>query len=159
MLGPLWADVQGVELGASDRALLVHPMVGGVVLFARNFESVEQLCNLNHEIKTLRNPPLPIAVDHEGGRVQRFKDGFTRLPAMADIGALQNPSYQSEAARAVGIIIAYELRRCGIDMSFAPVLDLAVAGNLAIGTRAFAAEPALVTTLGMALADGLRFAG
>lgn len=159
MLGPLWADVQGVHLSASDKELLVHPMVGGVVLFARNFESVEQLCNLTHDIKALRNPPLPIAVDHEGGRVQRFKDGFTRLPAMAAIGALQNASHQNEAARAVGIIIAYELRRCGIDMSFVPVLDLAVAGNLAIGTRAFAAEPAVVTALAMALAEGLSLAG
>jgi beta-N-acetylhexosaminidase len=134
-------------------------MVGGVVLFARNFDCVGQLRNLTRQVKALRNPPLPIAVDHEGGRVQRFKDGFTRLPAMADIGALQNASHQQEAARAVGVIIAYELRRCGIDMSFVPVLDLAVAGNLAIGTRAFAAEPAQVTTLGIALADGLNFSG
>lgn len=159
MLGPLWADVLGIELGTCDKELLAHPMVGGVVLFARNFDCVEQLRKLCAEIKALRSPPLPVAVDHEGGRVQRFHHGFTRLPAMADIGALQNASHQHDSARAAGVIIAHELRRCGIDMSFVPVLDLAVAGNLAIGTRAFAAEPAQVTRLGMALAEGLKCVG
>lgn len=157
-MGPLWADVTGVELCAADRELLGHPLLGGVVLFARNFESVEQLRRLTHDIHAVRTPALPVAVDHEGGRVQRFLDGFTRLPAMADIGTLPRAT-QLQAARAAGVIIAHELRACGLDLSFAPVLDLAVAGNLAIGTRAFAADPERVSTLGLALANGLRRGG
>ena len=123
-LGPLMIDIAGLRLTDLDRERLCHPLVGGLILFSRNYESREQLAVLCRDIHALRN--LPIAVDHEGGRVQRFREGFTRLPAMAKLGEWWNtaPRAAAESARALGFLLAAELRALGVDMSFAPVLDL-----------------------------------
>ena len=127
-LGPVMLDVEGTELTGADRRRLAHPLVGGVILFARNFTSPQQLTALTGEIHAVRQPPLLIAVDHEGGRVQRFREGFTVLPAMRELGAVwdQEPQRAQALARSVGHVLAAELRACGVDLSFAPVLDLSL---------------------------------
>jgi beta-N-acetylhexosaminidase len=155
-------DVSGCELDAEDRELLAHPSVGGLILFARNFSDARQLAALTEAIHAVRRPPLLIAVDHEGGRVQRFRsDGFTHLPAMRALGA----RYESDAgtaladARAAGFVLAAELRALGVDLSFTPVLDLDFGTSAVIGDRAFHGDPAIVAALAGALAAGLRDAG
>jgi beta-N-acetylhexosaminidase len=158
---PLIIDVAGLTLGASDRQRLLNPLVGGVIHFARNWKSRAQLAALNAEIKSLRSDLL-ILVDHEGGRVQRFKsDGFTHLPAMRRLGTfwLAEPMQAVSAATAVGFVLGAELRACGVDMSFAPVLDLDWGESGVIGDRAFAADPHVVTQLAAGLIDGLNRAG
>lgn len=160
-LGPVMIDVAGHTLSEAERRRLVHPLVGGVILFARNFESPTQLALLCAEIHALRDPPLLIAVDQEGGRVQRFRDGFTRLPAMACLGRAYDadPAVALEAAAACGRVLATELRRCGVDLSFAPVLDLDFGASSVIGDRALHADPAAVSALAGALLGGLASAG
>jgi len=160
-LGPVMADVQGLSLDAAERELLGHPLVGGVVLFARNFESPAQLRRLTSEIRALRHPELLIAVDHEGGRVQRFKEGFTLIPAMRRIGDLadRNTPMACETAQAAGCVLAMELLSHGIDFSFAPVLDVDFGASSVIGDRAFAASPALIAELAGALLRGMDGAG
>jgi beta-N-acetylhexosaminidase len=158
---PLIIDVAGLSLTAADRDRLSNPLVGGVIHFARHWASREQLCLLNAEIKSLR-PDLLILVDHEGGRVQRFKtDGFTHLPAMRRLGEwwLQDPLRAIKLASDVGFVLAAELRACGVDMSFAPVLDLDWGGSSVIGDRAFAADPRVVSLLAKSLVHGLNQAG
>jgi beta-N-acetylhexosaminidase len=154
-------DVAGTELTDEERATLRHPLVGGVILFARNFASPGQLAALTADIRAQRTPPLLVAVDQEGGRVQRFRDGFTRLPPMRALGALwdRDRSGAVRAARAVGYVLAAELRACGVDLSFTPVLDLDHGPSGVIGDRAFHREPAVVATLARALIDGLAEAG
>ena len=134
--GPLMIDIAGTGLSDLDRERLCHPLVGGIILFTRNYADPEQLAALAAEIHALRKPPLLIAVDHEGGRVQRFRDGFTRLPAMAALGRLwdQQPEAAVEAARQTGYVLASELRACGVDYSFTPVLDLDYAEDSVAGT-------------------------
>lgn len=158
-LGPVMIDVVGTALSDDDRRRLAHPLVGGVILFTRNFRDVEQLCELTAAIRAVR--PLPIAVDHEGGRVQRFRDGFTRLPAMARLGeAWERDPHQARLdAEAVGYVLASELRACGIDFSFAPVLDLDWGRSGVVGERAFHRDPAVVAELAGALIAGLKAAG
>jgi beta-N-acetylhexosaminidase len=158
--GPLMLDLQGTELRAAERVLLQRPGVGGVILFRRNYRDPEQLCRLTDEIRALR-PELLLAVDREGGRVQRFRDGFTRMPAMARLGQLDaaDPVAAQSLARECGWLLAAELLACGIDFSFAPVLDLDQGISAVIGDRAFGAAPARVIALARALMDGMHEAG
>jgi beta-N-acetylhexosaminidase len=154
-------DVVGKTLTDDDVRRLAHPMTGGVILFARHFESRAQLVALTDAIRAIRDDLL-IAVDHEGGRVQRFRtDGFTVLPAMGKLGALWDKDvlYATKVATAVGYILASELRACGIDMSFTPVLDLNYGQSQVIGDRAFHGDPRVVTLLAKSLNHGLALAG
>ena len=158
--GPLMIDIAGTRLTDLDRERLCHRLVGGVILFTRNYENPDQLAALTSEIHALRTPFL-IAVDHEGGRVQRFRDGFTRLPAMASLGRLwdRQPAAAIEAAHQVGYVLAAELRACGVDYSFTPVLDLDYGPSRVIGDRAFHRRPEAVVALAGALVAGLRAGG
>ena len=159
--GPLVIDIAGVELTDLERERLVQPLVGGLILFARNYQSREQLTALTTEVHALRSTPLPIAIDHEGGRVQRCREGFTRLPPMRRLGELwdKNPQEALSAAHDIGFVLAAELRQCGVDLSFTPVLDLDWERSAVIGNRAFHGDPAVVAQLAEALIKGLRRAG
>lgn len=159
--GPLMIDIAGLELTDLDRERLSHPLVGGLILFGRNYQSPEQLSRLCAEVHALRSPPLPIAIDHEGGRVQRCREGFTRLPPMRRLGELweENPDETLNAANDLGYVLAAELRRCGVDLSFTPVLDLDWGRSGVIGNRAFHGDPRVVIKLAGALISGLRRAG
>ena len=159
-LGPLMIDIAGTQLSDRDRERLCHPLVGGIILFTRNYANPEQLAALTAEIHALRSPFL-IAVDHEGGRVQRFREGFTRLPSMATLGQLwdRQPAAALEAASQVGYLLACELRACGVDYSFTPVLDLDYGPSRVIGDRAFHRKPEAVVALAGSLVAGLRAAG
>jgi beta-N-acetylhexosaminidase len=159
--GPVFLGVEGVALTAADRERLRHPRVGGVILFARNFESPQQLEALTKDIRASRTPGLLIAVDHEGGRVQRFRDGFSAIPPMRKLGELWDRDVGQaarEAAR-IGRTIADELRRHGVDFSFTPVLDVDHGASAVIGDRAFHRNPNAIAHLGSALCDGLRAGG
>jgi len=160
-LGPIMLDIVGHHMTDEERAILRHPLVGGVILFTRNFESVEQLNALTADIHAVRQSPLLIAVDHEGGRVQRFREGFTRLPAMRLLGELWDVDQvrASHLAESIGFILAAELRACGVDLSFTPVLDLDYGKSEVIGNRAFHADPKIVIELSAALNAGLKRAG
>ncbi len=154
-------DIDGLHLSPADRDLLKEPAVGGVILFTRNFESPEQIADLVADIRALRRPPLLIAVDHEGGRVQRFREGFTAIPPMRRIGREYDRDAASglRAAREAGWIIGAELRAVGIDLCFAPCLDLDWGVSEIIGNRAFHKKPDAVGELAAAFARGLRSAG
>lgn len=165
VLGPLMIDIAGIVLTDADRDLLQHPLVGGVILFSRNYQSIPQLQALIQAIHELPRPapssPLLIAVDHEGGRVQRFREGFTRLPAVAQLGM----RYDEDAAAALklaettGWLMAAELRAVGVDFSFAPVLDLGRGVSSVIGDRAFHRQVDAVSSLAQAYIRGMRQAG
>lgn len=157
--GPLMVDVAGFELTPIERERLVHPSVGGVILFGRNYADRHQLVALIESIRRIR--PLLIAVDHEGGRVQRFREGFTRLPPMAALGIEyeRNPDLATQSAKAIGFLIAVELRVIGVDLSFAPVLDLDFGTSSVIGDRAFHRDPEVVTRLASAFVQGLHSGG
>ena len=159
--GPLMIDVEGLTLNEADKRRLQHPLVGGVILFSRNYKDPVQLSALTQEIAQLRNPPLPITVDHEGGRVQRFREGFTRLPAMRLLGELhgKDPVAADESAEAVGLVLATELRAHGVDFSFTPVLDLDWGRSSVIGDRSFSKDPQIVSRLAAALIRGLAKGG
>lgn len=160
-LGPLMIDLAATELGAEERELLAHPLVGGVILFTRNYVNPEQLTTLVTAIHAVREPQLLVAVDHEGGRVQRFREGLTRLPAAALFGEL----YERDARRARqlaetgGWLMAVELRSLGVDFSFAPVLDLNFGVSTVIGDRAFHRRPDVVAELAQAYMRGMQHAG
>ncbi|MDE1183699.1 beta-N-acetylhexosaminidase [Paraburkholderia sp.] len=159
--GPVMLDVAGTTLNDDDRRRLAHPMTGGVILFARHYENRAQLTALTDAIRGVRDDLL-IAVDHEGGRVQRFRtDGFTVLPAMGKLGALWDSDvlHATKVTTAVGYILAAELRTCGIDMSFTPVLDLNYGHSQVIGDRAFHRDPRVVALLAKSLNHGLALAG
>lgn len=161
-LGPLFIDIAGTELTDLDRERLSHPLVGGIILFSRNYQDREQLTRLCSDIHGLRSPRLPITIDHEGGRVQRCREGFTALPPMARLGQLRDEAGAEKAAaaaRQVGYVLAAELRACGVDFSFTPVLDLNYGRSAVIGTRAFHRQPVVVAQLAAALIEGLRQAG
>ncbi|MCC4117815.1 beta-N-acetylhexosaminidase [Aromatoleum toluclasticum] len=161
-LGPVMLDVAGTVLTDEERERLCDPLVGGVILFARNFTGSEQLSALTAEIHALRDPALVIAVDHEGGRVQRFRtDGFTRLPSMRRLGQMwaQDHVAALDAARAVGYVLASELLAHGVDLSFAPVLDLDYGSSRVIGDRSFHRDPQVAASLAQALAAGMADAG
>ncbi len=159
--GPLMVDLAGPTIGAAERECLRHPLVGGVILFSRNYADPEQLTALCAEIHALRTPRLLIAIDHEGGRVQRCRAGFTRLPAMRRLGEWwdRDAAGALAAAQAIGCTLAAELRACGVDLSFTPVLDLDYGISGVIGDRAFHRDPAAVAALAGALIAGLRAAG
>jgi beta-N-acetylhexosaminidase len=166
---PLIIDVAGLVLTAQDRGRLSHPLVGGLVLFGRNWRDRGQLCALCADIKSVREDLL-ILVDHEGGRVQRFRtDGFTKLPPMAVLGTMWMHGVPGDAqasamratacATACGFVLGAQLRACGVDMAFAPVLDLDYGASGVIGDRAFARNPAVVTLLAKSVAHGLLQTG
>jgi beta-N-acetylhexosaminidase len=160
-LGPLMIDIDGLELSALDHERLAHPLVGGVILFARNYCDRQQLTKLCADIHALRTPSLLVAIDHEGGRVQRCREGFTAVPAMRKLGVMWDidPGAACVAARSIGYLLAAELRDCGVDFSFTPVLDLDWGRSGVIGDRAFHRDPVAVTQLAGALIEGLRTAG
>jgi beta-N-acetylhexosaminidase len=154
-------DVVGTELSADDVRRLRHPLVGGVILFKRNFINNAQLNALTASIHAVRQPPLLIAVDHEGGRVQRFREGFTKIPPMREFGKIwdKNPKKAKALATAAGWILAAELRAHGIDFSFTPVLDMDYGDSLVIGDRAFHLNPQAINDLAFALMQGLKKGG
>lgn len=160
-LGPAVIDVVGTVLTDEDRARLRHPAAGGVILFSRNYENPEQLCLLTQEIEKLREPALVICVDHEGGRVQRFREGFSAIPPMRELGRLwdRDRGAAREAARAVAYIVGAELAAHGVDFSFAPVLDLDYGGSSVIGDRALHFDPTAVGALGACIVQGFAEAG
>lgn len=160
-LGPIMLDVVGTELTADDIRRLQHPLVGGVILFKRNFINNAQLNALTASIHAVRYPPLLIAVDHEGGRVQRFREGFTKIPPMREFGKIwdKNPKKAKELATEAGWILAAELRAHGVDFSFTPVLDMDYGDSLVIGDRAFHLEPKAINDLAFALMQGLKKGG
>src|SRR5512144_1500084 len=160
-LGPVVIGVEGLALAAGDRARLAHPLVGGVILFARNFGDSTQLRALTREIRELRDPPLLISVDHEGGRVQRFRDGFSAIPAMGSLGEAWDRDLAAAAreAAAIGRTIAAELRAVDVDFSYTPVLDLDYGTSAVIGDRAFHRNPNAVAHLAASLCRGLREGG
>ena len=160
-LGPVMVDVSGLELTADDAERLQHPQVGGVILFARNFAAPLQLIQLCHSIREIRKPSRVIAVDHEGGRVQRFRHGFTAIPPMRELGRLfdRDPAQALAAARGCGFVIASELQAHGVDFTFAPVLDVDYGESGVIGDRALHADPNVIATLAEALQAGLFAAG
>lgn len=160
--GAIMADIAAHTLSDNDRQRLLDPAIGGVILFRRNYQNREQLIELCRQIKALRQPELIIAVDHEGGRVQRFIQGFTRLPAMRTLGKLwdtQSPAAAQDAAEQIGWVLATELVACGIDLSFTPVLDLDWARCPVIGNRSLHRQPEIVTALALALQRGLNRGG
>jgi beta-N-acetylhexosaminidase len=160
-LGTVVLDPTGPALTDDDRNRLLHPAAGGVILFAHNYESPEQLLALTEEIAHLREPELPICVDHEGGRVQRFAQGFTAIPPMRRLGVLWDRDREGarRAARAVGTVIAAELGAHGVDFSFTPVLDLDYGSSAVIGHRAFHYDPTAVGALAAQLIEGLAGGG
>lgn len=160
-LGPVMLDIDGAALCPADRDLLLEPAVGGVILFTRNYESPSQIADLAAELKALRSPPLLLAVDHEGGRVQRFRDGFSRIPAMRHLGHEFDRAREAglELARTTGWLIASELRAAGIDLCFAPCVDLDWGLSEIIGDRALHSDPEIVAELASAFCRGLRSAG
>jgi beta-N-acetylhexosaminidase len=160
-LGLAVIDVVGTEMTDADRERLRHPATGAVILFARNYQNPEQLSVLTQEIQRLRDPALPICVDHEGGRVQRFREGFTPIPAMRALGELWDRDREAAraAARGVAYVIAAELAAHGVDFSFAPVLDLDYGSSSVIGDRALHFDPNAVGALGAAIVQGFADAG
>ncbi|MCW5666869.1 MAG: beta-N-acetylhexosaminidase [Piscinibacter sp.] len=158
---PVILDIAGTELGADDRRRLQHPLTGGLILFARNWLDRRRLLELSAQIKDLR-ADLPICVDHEGGRVQRFRtDGFTHVAPMRTLGELwmKDPLVATDAATAAGYVLGSELRACGVDLTFAPVLDLDFGRSDVIGDRAFHRDPRVATLLAKSLMHGLLQAG
>jgi beta-N-acetylhexosaminidase len=160
-LGPVMLDVEGLALSAIERDRLKHPLVGGVILFARNYQSPEQVEALVRDIHGLRTPRLLVAVDHEGGRVQRFRDGFTSLPPLRHLGNIydENPKRARRLAETSGWLMATELRAVDVDFSFAPVLDLDRGVSQVIGDRAFHSLPEAVADLAHAYMHGMHRAG
>lgn len=175
--GPVVLDVEGLTLNSADKKRIRHPLTGGVILFGRNYHHREQLCALTKAIHQVR-PDVLISIDHEGGRVQRCRtDGFTHLPAMQKLGEIwagqnpiqkksrkkNNPAQQAllamNAATAVGYILASELRACGVDFSFTPVLDLDYGRSQVIGDRSFGRDPHTVSALSKSLNHGLLMTG
>ena len=160
-LGPVMLDIDGLGLTPADRDLLREPAVGGVILFSRNFDTVDTLIDLVADIRALRSPPLLVAVDHEGGRVQRFRDGFTAIPPMRLVGRQfrDDPDRAIALARQAGWLIASELRAVGIDLCFAPCVDLDWGVSEVIGDRSFHRSPDIVGDLAASFSRGLRSAG
>ncbi|QKQ24768.1 beta-N-acetylhexosaminidase [Candidatus Ruthia endofausta] len=160
MMGPIMMDVSGLALTIQEKQQLIKPSIGGVILFGRNFESIEQVTLLIKDIRQV-NKNLLIAVDHEGGRVQRFQTGFTHLPAMAKLGVLydKNPNIAIDKTFSCGFVLAYELLTIGVDFSFAPVLDVNYDTSKVIGDRAFHSNSDVIVKLANSLINGMHKAG
>ena len=160
LLGPLQIGLAGLEVSAEERDWLKHPAVGGVVLFTRNYQDLSQLTDLTASITEIAGRDLLISVDHEGGRVQRFRDGFTRLPALNVLGKMYADSVSNalDFAYRHGRVMATELLLCGVDLSFAPVLDIGDR-SVVIGDRAFAADTTAIIELSSAYIGGMHDAG
>ena len=160
-LGPLMEDLAADSLSVQERDLLNSPKVGGVILFSRNFTSISGLAELVSEIHALRHPRLLVATDQEGGRVQRFREGFTRLPAIEELGKVydMDPVRACRLSEVTGWLMAAELRSIGVDFSFAPVLDLNSKISRVIGERAFHKNPEIVAELALHYIHGMRRAG
>jgi len=154
-------DIAGTELSADDARVLAHPLVGSVLLFTRNYSNPQQAAALTAAIRSVRTPPLLIAVDHEGGRVQRFREGFTRLPPVRLLGRAYDEDRREALglAQSVGWLLASELRAVGVDFSFAPCVDLDYGVSEIIGDRAFHTDPDVVAALAVATLTGMREAG
>ncbi|WP_373181745.1 beta-N-acetylhexosaminidase [Halomonas campaniensis] len=159
-LGPVMLDLEGPRLSTDEARLLRRPEVGGVILFARNTESAAQVRGLCDEIRRVR-PELLLAIDQEGGRVQRLRDGVTRLPAMGRLGRdyASMPEVTVRRCRDAGWLLGMEMAACGLDLSFAPVLDVDGGTSTVIGNRSFSADPQAVTSMAGAFIDGLHEAG
>lgn len=160
-LGPIMFDLEGPELTAEERELLSHPLAGGIILFSRNYQTPEQLSALVTSIHKLTDPRLLVAVDHEGGSVQRFRDAFTTLPAAIRFGEIHDRDAIEACALAeqCGWVMAVELRAHDVDFSFAPVLDLGKGRSRVIGSRAFHRNPEVVARLGKSFLRGMKKAG
>lgn len=160
-IGPIMLDIAGTHLSQEDSELLQHPMVGGVILFSRNYESPEQLTSLIYAIRESRTSPILISVDQEGGRVQRFKEEFSELPSFASYGKLfdADPEKALQLAEKGGWLMAIECLTVGIDFSFTPVLDLNVGVSDVIGHRSFHADPEIIIKLAKAFIKGMHSAG
>jgi len=160
-LGPLMVDIAGTELTPEDVQVLSHPLVGSVILFSRNYRDVAQVSSLTAAIRAVRSPALLVAVDHEGGRVQRFRDGFTRLPPARTLGRRYDEDRREglSLAKGAGWLMASELRAVGVDFSFAPCVDLDYGVSEIIGDRAFHRDPEAVAALAVAYMSGMREAG
>lgn len=160
MLGPVVCDIAGTSLTEAERKRIAHPLVGMVILFTRNYENRVQLTSLCREIHAVK-PGVLIGVDHEGGRVQRFRAGFTEIPAMSSYGEAykDDPEAAARALTAAGFVMASELRTAGVDFTFAPVLDLNWGKSQIIGERSFALDPRVVTRLARAVSHGMLMAG
>lgn len=159
-LGRIMMDVSGLVLTQKEQQQLLKPSVGGVILFSRNFESIEQVKSLIENIRQI-NQYLLVAIDHEGGRVQRFKQGFTHLPSMRKLGVLydKNPNQALTQSFSCGFVLAYELLEIGVDFSFAPVLDLNHGNSSIIGDRAFHSNPEIVSALAGRFIEGMHETG
>ena len=160
-LGPIMCDLRGCELAAEEREMLRHSLVGGVILFARNYQSTDQLTELVTDIHSAREPRLLVATDHEGGRVQRFREGFTRLPPFGIMGKMYKKDKEQATgyAEQSGWLAASELRAVGIDFSFSPVLDLHKGISEVIGDRAIDRDPKIVSLLARNYVQGMKRAG
>ena len=159
-MGPVMVDVQGTSLSSEDKEILQHPLVGGLILFTRNYQSPEQIAELSFQIKRAAKKSILIAVDHEGGRVQRFRDGFSLIPAMGNLWEManENLTLAKALAQQSAILMALEVQAVGIDISFAPVLDINNISDV-IGDRGFHQEPKHVTELAEAFISGLHHVG
>lgn len=160
-LGPVMLDLAGPELTDEERERLRHPLVGGIILFTRNYRSPDQIQELVRQVHELREPQLLVAVDHEGGRVQRFREGFTVLPPVRRLGDLydENPKRARRVAHMCGWLMAAELRGVGVDFSFAPVLDVDCGISKVIGDRSFHSNPDVVAALAGSYISGMAEAG
>lgn len=159
-MGPLMIDVQGTVLTSEDKELLAHPLVGGIILFTRNYQNVEQITELTKQMRLAAKKEILISVDHEGGRVQRFREEFTRIPAMGKLLKLNNNSLEQAqvSAKYAGQLMALEVQAVGIDISFAPVLDVNGISDV-IGDRAFDASPDNVAIMANAFIHGMNSVG
>ena len=158
-IAPVMLDLEGLELSNEEKELLNHPLSGGIIFFSRNYESVEQLSRLIKDVREAvqaSNKDLLIAVDHEGGRVQRFRSEFTELPAIANLAEAEDPS---QKAFTHGWLMASEVRAMDIDFSFAPVLDINYGVSSVIGDRSFNRDPKIITNLATEYIKGMREAG
>lgn len=158
-LGPIISDLRGLRLETDEREMLLHPHIGGVILFSRNYKSPQQLSELTKSIHEIRSPRLLVTVDHEGGNIQRFRDGFTSLPFCAFLGRYGSLQETNKLAEHAGWLMAAELLAVGVDISFAPVLDIANKDSKLIGYRSFHEKPNEVARLAISYMNGMKHAG